>query len=157
MIGVAMAPKVIMDTSSISVAPLVYELINGEPGSYGRNWSFAVLNGTGRFEGGVVFNNFHQDYGRAELHLAGVSKGWLNATVLRTIMKSALDLGLQLVIAKTDPENKVVIRFMMFAGARKYLIEDMRGPGKHEVLLTLKMSDMVQTKFWRRKNGRQIS
>jgi RimJ/RimL family protein N-acetyltransferase len=144
-------------STAVSVASLVYELINGEPGGYGPNYSFVVLDRMGRFEGGVVFTEFYKDYGRAEIHMAGVKKGWVTPQVVYAIMKTAVNLNLRMVVAKTEPQNKSIIRLMMAAGAVRHTIKDMRGEGKDEVLLTLKMQDMVQTELWRKTHGRQVT
>lgn len=147
-----------MDTPTfMNVAAVIYQLINGEQGHYGPNFSVAIATTEGRFLGGFVFNNFMEEAQTAEVHIAGVNKGWLKPNAVYALMRTAVDLKLRMVIAKTTPENREVIRLMTFAGARKYRIADVRGPGQDEVLLTLKMSDMVQTKFWRKYHGRQVS
>lgn len=144
-------------STAITVASLVYQLINGEPGGYGPNFSFVTLSRDGCFEGGVVFTDFHPHYGRAEIHMAGIRKGWVTPRVVRAIMETAINLNLRMVVAKTEPSNKAIIRLMMAAGAVRHTIRDMRGEGKDEVLLTLKMQDMVQTELWRKTNGRKIT
>ena len=155
--SVATATNEMNTPTVMNVASVIYQLINGEPGHYGPNYSVAVATADGRFMGGFVFNNFVEDYGTAEIHIAGLSKNWLKPNAVYALMRTAIDLRLRMVIAKTTPENREVIRLMTFAGARKYRIADVRGPGQDEVLLTLKMSDMVQTKFWRKYHGRQSS
>jgi hypothetical protein len=153
-VNVATAPKVFIDTTEGLVAPLVYELINGEPGDFGPSLSIAFLSNSGQFEAGVVFHDYIPKYRRAEISIASVKKNWLTRARLIDIMLMPTTINCDVIIAKTDPSNRNAIALMEGCGAKSTLIPNGRGFGKDEVHQVMLMSDLAQSKFWRNGNGR---
>jgi hypothetical protein len=152
--NVAIATTQMMDTQRLDVASLVYELINGEPGTYYDSYSIAFMSKTGAFEAGLVFTNYVPEWSRVEVNIAAVKKNWLTLNRLIAIMNVPIKLGVEVVVSKTDPWNKAAIQLMERCGAKTYTIKDGRGFGKDEVYQTMLIEDMKKSKFWRKASGR---
>lgn len=151
--NVAIAPDSMMDTQLPDVASLVYQLIHNGEGDFGPNFSLAFLNSDGRFDVGAVFNNWYPDYGQIEINLAGVRYNTLTPYRVACLIDAVLKIGARIVVARCDASNERVIRLLCGHGGVKYIIKDLRGPGKDEAFITLKTEDLVKTKAWRKFNG----
>jgi hypothetical protein len=151
--NVATAPNEMMGTKERDVASLVYTLIHGTEGDYGPNIAIAFLNSDGRFETGAVFNNWYPDYGQIEINMASVRYNSLTPYRVACLIDAVIKIGARIVVARCDAGNERVIRLLCGHGGVKYILKDLRGPGKDEAFITLKTEDLIKTKVWRKFNG----
>lgn len=151
--NVATASNEMMGTKELDVASLVYTLIHGTEGNYGPNIAMAFLNSDGRFETGAVFNNWYPDYGQIEINMASIRRNSLTPYRIACLIDAVIKIGARIVVARCDADNERVIKLLCGHGGVKYVLKDLRGPGKDEVFITLKIEDLVKTKAWRKFNG----
>jgi len=151
--NVATASNAMNGTQLPNVASLVYQLIHGTDGDFGPSFSLAFLNSDGRFETGAVFNNWYPEYGQIEINMASVRYNSLTPYRVACLIDAVVKIGARIVVARCAAENERVIRLLCGHGGVKYILKDLRGPGKDEAFITLKTEDLIKTKAWRKFNG----
>lgn len=151
--NIATASNEVYGTQLPDVASLVYQLIHGNDGDFGPNLSLAFLNSDGCFEIGAVFNNWYPEYGQIEINIAGVRQNALTPYRIACLIDAVVRVGARIVVARCDADNERVIKLLCGHGGVKYVLKDLRGPGKDEVFITLKTEDLIKTKVWRKFNG----
>lgn len=151
--NIATAPNSMVVTQSPEVASLVYHMIHNADGDFGPSFSLAFLNSDGRFDVAAVFNNWYPDYGQIEINIAGVRQNTLTPHRIACLIDAVIKIGARIVVARCDADNERVIKLLCGHGGVKYVLKDLRGPGKDEVFITLKTEDLVKTKVWRKFNG----
>jgi hypothetical protein len=140
--------------SDTNVEAAIYELIHGEPGSFGLNYTIGFLNRWSVLELGVVFHNYYPSYGQIELSMAGFRPNSLTWRRLAAIIDVSASLGVRMVVSRVAAENTPVIRLLEACGGKVNYLLDLRGEGKDEAFVTMKIEDLKRTKYWSRAHGR---
>lgn len=137
-----------------NVEAALYELIHGEPGSFGLNYTIGFLNRWSVLELGVVFHNYFPSYGQIEMSMGSFRLNSLTSKRLAAIIDVAIMLNVRMVVSRVAAENTRTLRLLQACGGVLTTIKDLRGEGKDEVFVTMKVTDLQNTKYWRKAHGR---
>lgn len=120
-----------------SLFEYVSKRIWGEVTEIGPYGTLGILNGS-KLLGAVVFHNWQDEWGVIELSAAADSPRWLSRATIREIMNICfVQHKCQQLITRQAAENERAVQIYRFLGFTEILLPNMRGKGKHEILMAL--------------------
>lgn len=120
------------------VAGWVARHIPGCERGFGPSVSMGVLNRNREIVAGAVFHNWHPETGVIEMSVVIKDpRAWCRTVMQKAFGYAFKELGCQLVVARTDPENRRALRCWRALGAQEYEIPRLRGRDKSEIISTL--------------------
>ena len=122
----------------------------GLPRGFDKCQTAAIVDAQGRLVAGVVFHNWNPEAGVIEASAAAVDPKWAQRGVLQTLMGYVFDgCRCQMLVARTDTENKRVRRLWKAMGAVEYIIPRLRGRTASEAILCVTDDAWSQSKLSR--------
>ncbi len=102
--------------------------------------------------GACVFHNWQPEEGTIEISAASLSPRWLPLRVQREICSYVFDqLGCQLMVMRTTPENDRLRKMLKRFGFREFEIPRLLGRDKSQIVLTLADDDWRESRFCEQK------
>ncbi len=140
--------------ASEEVAEFVKSRIPGCERGFGRCQAIGIVDNDGELIAGCVYHNWHPETGVIEMSSASVTPRWVNKEILRLIFGYPFDIGCQLIVLRTDEDNKRLHRQLYALGFRSHTIPRLRGRNKAEIIFTLTDDDWLTGKFTRDTHGK---
>lgn len=117
--------------------------------------ALGIIDCRGELVGGVVFHNYYPDRGVIEMSAASATARWLSPGLIAAIMDYPFrQMGCQMVIAHTAPENAAARRLLCGLGGIEITIPRYRGRGRDDVLICITDDAFHDSKFGGSSNGR---
>ena len=110
---------------------------------YGKKNGFGPCGSMGIFKNekliaAIIFHNWIPENGVIEISAAASSPAWLTKRSIREIMAIVFDQHkCQQLVSRMAEDNKRAIQIYKFLGFQSILLPNMRGSGKHELLMLL--------------------
>jgi RimJ/RimL family protein N-acetyltransferase len=132
-------------------------LVWGCANDFGPSGSIGVLKNK-QLIAAVVFHNWHENHGVIELSAAASDPRWLTKTVIKTIMEICFGQHkCQQIATRIDIENERALKIFRFLGFSELILPNMRGSGKHEILMLFTSEQWKQHRLNEVKNGQTDS
>ena len=107
-----------------------------------------------RVVAGLVFHNWEPEHGIIEISAAADDRRWMTRKVMAEAFGYAFGhVGCQMVIVRTDPQNKPARHIWLALGGTEYIIPRLRGRDLDGSIITLTAEQWQGSKFNEVKNG----
>ena len=134
------------------VADFVGKMLGAERG-FGPCRATGVIDASGRLVAGVVYNDWDDKAGVIQMSAASINPKWLTRRILCELMAYPFfQLGCQMVVFRTQPENRRTRKLVTGMGAVEYEIPRLGGRDKSEVLMCLTDDAWIASPYMKRSN-----